>query len=65
MAGCIELERLVIPKTDQDISFLRALPKLQRLTYETTGDQEDAMDKIKSAEQFWKEYDAKQSAGKK
>ena len=62
LADCKALERLAISKVTTDISFLRALPNLQRLTDETNGG--DKMDLTPSAEQFWQKYDAQKAAPK-
>ncbi len=59
LADCKALERLHISKVTTDISFLRTLPKLQRITDEPN--EGDSM----STGQFWQQYDANRTAGKK
>ena len=63
LADCKALERLAIPKGTADISFLRALPNLQRLTDELEPG--DSLNSIPSAGQFWQKYDAQKAAEKK
>ncbi len=57
------LTSLSLPPNPKDIEFLRAFPKLERLSFmEGTS---DTSTPDKTAAEFWKEYDAKkQAAGK-
>ena len=57
LADARELTHLTIPGNAKNFEFLRALPKLERLSYwETTS---KGGPPSKTAEEFWKEYDAK------
>ncbi len=55
--GCPALEQLVLPAQPLDLTPLRHLPKLRRLSTRSSG-----LDKMpppaQTAEEFWKEYDA-------
>jgi hypothetical protein len=64
LADCKNLEALEISKVTSDISFLRALPKLQRLDDEP-GANEWMRNDTPTAEQFWQKYDAQRAAQKK
>ena len=55
LVHCVELELLTVPSQCHDIELLRRLPKLQRIGYEWPG----TWDKVPTAAEFWKEYDAK------
>ena len=57
LAVCTELEELVLPPNARDIAFLRALPKLRKLSYK--ADMHGSQWTTMTAEQFWKEFDAK------
>lgn len=63
LAACKALERLTIPTVATDISFLRALPNLERLSADDNLGV--GMNNVSSAEQFWRQYDAERAAGKK
>jgi len=63
LADCKALERLEIPNVTSDISFLRSLPNLQRLTAQYDGG--DKMDSSPAAEQLWQKYDAQKAMEKK
>ena len=61
LADCKQLEELTIPERAKNFEFLRAFPRLRRLAYwETTA---KGGPPNKTAEEFWKEYDAKKAAG--
>jgi serine/threonine protein kinase/Leucine-rich repeat (LRR) protein len=62
LMDCPTLEAIVLPRAARDIETLRRLPKLRLLSYDTN--KESSLPN-KTAEQFWKEYDAKQAAAKK
>ena len=60
LADARELIHLTIPARAKNFEFLRALPKLERISYwETTS---KGGPPNKTAEEFWKEYDAKRTA---
>jgi Leucine-rich repeat (LRR) protein len=56
LADCKELQKLSLPLNGRNIEFLRALPKLERLSY--TADTAYGYHLNKTATEFWKEYDA-------
>lgn len=56
LANCTELEELVLPPNAKDIAFLRALPKLRRISY--NADMAGGQWTTVTAAEFWKEYDA-------
>jgi serine/threonine protein kinase len=58
LSDCRELTSLSLPPNAKDIEFLRALPKLQRLSFAEDRTQFSIPDM--TVEEFWKEYDAKQ-----
>ncbi len=55
LAACKSLERLEIPKVATDISFLRALPRMERLSDEKNPG--DSMNYTPTATEFWQKYD--------
>jgi hypothetical protein len=55
LRDCPTLERIVLSHTVRDVEMLRHLPKLRLLSYEV--DNQTNLP-TKTAEQFWKEYDA-------
>jgi eukaryotic-like serine/threonine-protein kinase len=61
LADARELTHLTIPPNATNFEFLRALPKLERLSYwESTI---KGGPPSKTVAEFWKEYDAKKAAG--
>lgn len=54
---CRKLASLTLPPNAKDIEFLRNLPQLKHLGYEP--DPIDRFRADKTAEEFWKEYDAR------
>ena len=62
LQDCPTLETILLPRGAKDIESLRKLPKLRLLSY---GSNQQTNLPDKTAEQFWKEYDAQQAAGKK
>jgi serine/threonine protein kinase/Leucine-rich repeat (LRR) protein len=59
---CPTLETIILPKDVRDVDTLRNLPKLRLLSF--AGDKQNALPD-RTAEQFWKEYDAQQAAARK
>ena len=57
LADCPALEELVLPAGSLDLTPLRHLPKLRRLSTRSAG---QTMAPAQTAEEFWKEYDAQQ-----
>jgi hypothetical protein len=57
LAECKDLKLLTLPPNAQDIEFLRTLPKLERISFSV--DPNNGYRPDKTAEEFWKEYDAK------
>jgi len=55
LADCRQLEQLTLPPNAKGIDFLRTLPKLERLSFQT---QSDRITPDKTAAEFWREYDA-------
>ena len=53
LADAAELESLLLPPKIGDVSFLRSLPRLERLSFTAKGYAPD-----RTAAQFWKQYDA-------
>jgi serine/threonine protein kinase/tetratricopeptide (TPR) repeat protein len=62
LQDCPTLETILLPHAARDIETLRKLPKLRLLSYD--GDTVTHLPD-KTAEQFWKEYDAQRAVGKK
>jgi len=60
LADFPDLEEINLPDPVSNVERLRTLKKLRYLSYKWSGSHPD-----KTAEEFWKEYDAKQAAGKK
>jgi tetratricopeptide (TPR) repeat protein/Leucine-rich repeat (LRR) protein len=61
LADCPELETVVLPRDARDVAALRKLPKLRGLTYN-----EGSLNSPNgTAEQFWKELDARRKGEKK
>ena len=58
LKDCPTLEQLTLPPHAVDIEFLRAMPRLRKLSYGPAP-------KSETAAEFWKAYDAKQAAQKK
>lgn len=63
LADCPTLEELILPAGSLDLTPLRHLPNLRRLSTRSTG-QAHSIIPAQTAGEFWKEYDAK-PAGKK
>jgi hypothetical protein len=57
------LEEIVLPDKATNVERLRTLPKLRYLA--PHGNIYGNEHPVQTAEEFWKEYDAKQAAGKK
>jgi Leucine-rich repeat (LRR) protein len=55
---CKTIEILSIPETAKDIGFLRKLPNLKRLDTKCLGSRPTDKEKMRTPEQFWKDYDA-------
>jgi Leucine-rich repeat (LRR) protein len=64
LADCVTLEEIILPAAFGDLSLLRKLPKLRLISTRSNGSTY-APHPTQTAEEFWKEYDAKQAAGKK
>jgi serine/threonine protein kinase len=60
LTSLTSLEMLVIPQRDFDLTPLRQMPSLKRLSYRFMG-----LQPAHTVEEFWREYDAPQAAGKK
>ena len=58
LKDCPTLRLVTLPPRANNIEFLRAMPRLQKLSYGLES-------KSETAAEFWKEYDAKQATGKK
>jgi serine/threonine protein kinase/Leucine-rich repeat (LRR) protein len=73
LAGCANLESVVIPGDAKDVSILRHLPRLKRLSGSMVGGGSSLIFgnpssfplPMQTAENFWREYDAKQSPAPK
>ncbi len=62
LADCPALEELILPARPLDLTPLRHLPKLRRLSTRSVGEK---MTPAQTAEEFWKAYDAQpKPAGK-
>ncbi len=61
LADCQTLKVLALPANAKDIEFLRAFPKLERISFK--GDPNHGYRPDKSAAEFWREWDAKKQAG--
>jgi hypothetical protein len=63
LLSCPTLERLILPPGAKDVGQLHALKKLVRLSERYDGNDEgppyDRGGPAQTAEDFWKEYDAK------
>ncbi len=64
LADSSTLEEIILPAGFGDLSSLRKLPNLRLISTRSAGSSY-APHPTQSAEEFWKEYDAKQAAGKK
>ena len=62
LAEARELTDLTIPPNARNFEFLRALPKLERLSYSEMTSKGGPPSK--TVDEFWKEYDAKKAAGR-
>ena len=62
LADCPSLEEIILPDNGADPIPLRALPRLRFISTRVVGNPAHA---AQTAEEFWKEYDVKQAAGKK
>ena len=62
LADCPSLEEIILSDNGADPIPLRALPRLRFISTRVVGNPAHA---AQTAEEFWKEYDAKQAAGKK
>lgn len=62
LAECKTLENLEVPSSSTDISFLRTLPNLQRLTDKVNI--ANRWDRVPTAQEFWRKYDAQQAGNK-
>ena len=61
LLDCPTLEILCLPRQAQNVEVLKQLPKLRRLSYDwDVASNQPAQ----TAEEFWKDYDAKKAAGK-
>ena len=60
LAGCPTLEEIILPPKPGDLSALRQLPRLKLISTRNANGHP-----TQTAAEFWKEYDAKQAAGKK
>ena len=58
LADCKELQQVTLPPKANDIEFLRTLPKLERLSFKEDN-RPGVYAPDKTAEEFWKDYDAK------
>jgi hypothetical protein len=65
LQDCPTLESIVLPSGARDIEKLRLLPKLRLISFKSVQQLGLYARPDKTAEQFWKEYDAQQAAGKK
>lgn len=74
LAECTTLEEIVVPTAVKDVSLLRHLPKLNRISTAGVGGGGSVVVERNAgrrsqpkdtAEDFWLEYDAKRAAGKK
>ncbi len=57
LTNLVRLDHLVIPRQCENLEPLRGLPMLKRLGYDLPG---FALSNITSAEQFWREWDARE-----
>ncbi len=62
LAEAKELTSLTLPAGAQNIDFLRAFPRLERISFKEDWKNGGRPDK--TAAEFWKEYDAKNPAAK-
>jgi hypothetical protein len=63
LTQCPTLESITLPSKAKDIEFLRQFTKLRRISYaEHLKEGSTTFQPDKTAEQFWKEYDAKNNA---
>lgn len=60
LADCTTLEEIVLPDTAGDLSILRKLPRLKRISFPSASD--TSSHATQTAEEFWKEYDARPKA---
>jgi Leucine-rich repeat (LRR) protein len=59
LADCKELQAVTLPPNAKDFEFLRAFPKLQRLSF--AEDANNGYRPDKTTAEFWQEYDAKKT----
>jgi len=57
LKDCKELQTITLPPNAKNFEFLRAFPKLERLSF--TEDSSNSYRPDKTAAEFWREYDAK------
>jgi Leucine-rich repeat (LRR) protein len=62
--GCTTLEEIILPAAPGDLSLLRKLPRLKRISTRLVGGGSVASHPAQTAEEFWKEYDARPAAPK-
>ena len=60
LEGCTTLEEIILPPKPGDLSVLRKLPRLKFISTRSLSGTSN-----QTTAEFWKEYDAKQAAGKK
>jgi hypothetical protein len=61
LADCKELKNLTLPPKAKDFEFLRAFPKLERISF--AEDPKDGYRVAQTSAEFWNEYDAKKKVG--
>ena len=64
LADCPELEILNLPPKATNVAALRGLPKLQAISFRNKNEG-GHIRPARTAEQFWKEYDAQQKGAAK
>jgi Leucine-rich repeat (LRR) protein/tetratricopeptide (TPR) repeat protein len=64
LGNCVYLEELILPHSPGDIEFLRALPNLKRISFQSRRIGPGGWWPIQTAEEFWHAYDAKPAVGK-
>jgi Leucine-rich repeat (LRR) protein len=60
LSECTTLEEILLPEKATDVSVLRKLPRLRAISYRIEDDHP-----AQTAEEFWKEYDAKRGPAAK
>ena len=68
LLACPNLEWLILPPAARDVGQLRALRKLTRISARLDKNVVTLVGEggpAQTAEEFWKEYDAQQAAGRK